>query len=216
MLPVATLLFLGFGFKLLGLLARDELILRLLLLVSSAFYVSYFYFVAGNPLWEGVFTNSILGVVNLTVIGIVLTERTTFGMSPEMLTLYRSFPMLSPGQFRRLMRRARSETLHGETVLVTEGQTADRLFYVASGDVKMTKGGQASRLPEGIFVGEIGYLRGGAATATVAAGQGARVLSWSHDDLKAMTRKSGNMRVAMVAQFNSDLLTKVAGSRPAT
>jgi len=74
-------------FYVLGFLFRDELWLRGLLFVGTIFYIIYYYYAASNPLWDAILTSSILGVVNVAMIGVVIWERTKFTMSSDQASI---------------------------------------------------------------------------------------------------------------------------------
>lgn len=213
-LGVGVLVYAAFVFDLLGFMARDELWLRLLMLGASALYLVYYYVVAGYPLWDALFTNGALAAVNLVMIGVVVAERSTFTMSRETALLYQMFPLFSPGQFRKLLAAADHLTASEAVELVQEGAAPDRLFFVVDGETLVDKSGQSVRIGDRVFIGEIAYLTGDPATATVRVEPGTRYLAWHHNQLERIMRRSPSLRVALLAHLNSDLARKVAHSQP--
>ena len=101
--PVGVLVYVALAFGVMGFLARDELHWRGLMLAATGFYLCYYFFIAESPLWDAFIANSLLGLVNLSMIFVVIVERSTFGMSREKIDLFRMFPLLTPGQFRKLI-----------------------------------------------------------------------------------------------------------------
>ncbi|GGE39084.1 cyclic nucleotide-binding domain-containing protein [Actibacterium pelagium] len=213
-LSVATLVYVAFALDLFGFLARDELRLRLLMLSASAMYLLYYFWVADEPLWDALLTNGALALVNLIMICVVVVERTTFSMARETAELYRLFPMLSPGQFRRLLRAGRAVEPRGEQALTQSGTTPDDLFFVIEGPVRIRKGEQETEIHGQLFIGEIAFLTGQPASASVSVGPGARYLKWNSATLKKLIDRSPKLHVALSAQFNKDLVNKVAQSHP--
>jgi hypothetical protein len=213
-LNVEYFVYFAFAFALAGYLARDELWLRLLMFAASANYIAYYFTVAEGPLRDAILTSGALAAVNLVMICIVVLERSTFAMSPQMASIFRSFDMLTPGQFRRIMRHGTVRTADGVVRLTTEGMRVDRLCYVTAGRVFLTKEGRRTELPARIFVGEIAYATGNVASATVELEPGAVWVEWDQDRLRRLTRRFPALGVALVAQFNADLLGKVATSQP--
>ena len=186
------------------------------MLVGSALSIGYYMsIVVDQPLWDAVLTRGILALTNLMMIVIVISERTTWFMSREDLDLYECFNMLNPGQFRRILKQGKRQTAHDGEVVLTEGQSADHLYFIMSGNARVEKGGLSADIGARVFLGEIAYLRGGVATATVTLSKGTRYLVWDHADLRRIKRRNRELEVAMVAQFNQDLIGKVAGSPPA-
>jgi len=213
-LTVEYFVYLAFLFALGGYLARDELWLRLLMLAASANYLVYYFTVTDAPLWDAILTSGALALVNLAVIGIVILERTTFTMTRQVADIYRGFDMLTPGQFRRLMRHGAIRTADDTVRLTTEGMQVDKLHFVNDGSVVVTKHGQRTEIPAHIFVGEIAYATGNLASATVEVVPGSVWVEWDQEALRRLTRRFPALGVALVAQFNVDLLGKVATSQP--
>lgn len=206
--------YVAFAFALAGYLARDELWLRLLMLAASANYLAYYYTVTDQPLWNAIGTSGALALVNLVVIGIVILERTTFTMTRQVASIYSSFDMLTPGQFRRIMRHGTVRTADDTVRLTTEGMRVDKLCFVTAGKVIVTKEGRRTEIPARIFIGEIAFATGNVASATVEIAPGSVWVEWDQDRLRRLTRRFPALGVALVAQFNVDLLGKVANSQP--
>jgi len=138
----------------LGLLARNELLLRGLLLMGTGFYILYYYFISDAPLWDAIWTSAVIGAANLLMMGVILYERSTIGMSPELLKLYQSFSTLNPGQFRKIMRHATWVTAEEEHQICAQGVRSDYLYLVSSGDMLLRSDGFDARIGSGNFIGE--------------------------------------------------------------
>jgi hypothetical protein len=213
-LHVEHFVYLAFLFALAGYIARDELWLRLLMLAASANYLAYYYAVTDAPLWSAILTSGTLALVNLAMIVVVILERTTFTMTKPVATIYRSFDMLTPGQFRRIMRHGTIRTAEEPVRLTTEGMRVEKLHFVTEGGAIVTKQGRRTEIPARIFVGEIAYATGNVASATVEVAAGSAWVEWDQEALRSLTRRFPALGVALVAQFNVDLLGKVATSQP--
>jgi len=213
-LSIGILVYLAFAFDLFGFLARDELMLRLLMLCASVLYLFYFYHVAEQPLWDAIITDVMLAIANLSMIVVVVLERTTLSMSSESAALFRHFPMLTPGQFRRLLKSGCLVSASEPVVLTREGAPVDRLWYVFEGELRIAKAGQMARIETATFVGELAFLTGAPASASVSVEAGARYLEWNAQALQALIGKRPDLHVALQAQFNADLVRKVTASVP--
>ncbi|MEM7246036.1 MAG: cyclic nucleotide-binding domain-containing protein [Acidobacteriota bacterium] len=83
------------------------------------------------------------------------------------------------------------ETAVGDA-LVREGQDADSLLVVLSGELKVTKKGsrgfpsELGKVSSGAVLGEVGLLGGGKRTATAKAVEASRAFSLSREDFEAM------------------------------
>ena len=88
------------------------------------------------------------------------------------------------------------------------------LIYNGEVEVELPNG-QRPRLKDGAFIGEMSFIRGGNATATVSASAASRVLSWNKADLKALLGRNPAMRSTMQTVFSEDLTNKLMGDSPA-
>jgi hypothetical protein len=201
-------------FYVLGLLARNELLLRGLLLTGTCCYILYYYFVSDEPLWDAIWTSSVIGLTNLIMMLVILREKSTIGMAPEMLNLYRSFPTLNPGQFRKIMKHADWITAEIDTRLCTQNMRPDYLCLVSSGDMILSRDGRDVSIGPGNFIGEISFLIDGPATAGVIAPKGVEYVRWNRDQLAAQMNKSIRLSNAISALFNRDIAQKLSVSWP--
>lgn len=214
LISVATLVYLAFVLDMLGFLARDELKLRLLMLVGMIFYIAYYASVAETPLWDPILTNALLGAINLAMIVVVILERTTFAMSSDQARIFANFGLLSPGQFRRLLRHGKSARADRARTIVEEGRHVSQLAYLVEGGARMKKGGQRFSMSAGNFIGEVGFVTGRPASATVEVEPGAHFVLWEVAKLEALFKRHPALRNAMLAQINQDLANKVADGVP--
>jgi len=199
----------------LGLLTRNELLMRMLILIGTAFYIIYYYFISDTPLWDAILASAFIGVANIWVICVIFIERTTFGMTPKMAEVYSFFPTFNPGQFRKIMKHANWIVAEEETQLTKTGVQLDHLFLVVSGNMSLRRDGVIGDIGPGSFVGEISYLIGGTASADTFAPVGTEYVSWNRADLAKQTKKSPALSNALDALLNHDVAKKLSTSRPA-
>ncbi|MGI9500284.1 MAG: cyclic nucleotide-binding domain-containing protein [Geminicoccaceae bacterium] len=194
-----------------GFWARDQLLLRFLVLLGTMFYILNYYYAPETPMWSAIIWSIILGIVNLYVTIQLALERTTFRMSPDDLKLYGAFANMTPGEFRKLAEKA---IWHqpGKTVVLTQEEMPNRsLFYIVEGYVTLQKKNRSFMMTAGTFVGEVSYLLKSAASATVCAGENARYIEWRHEDLMEIEHRHQGIRIALRDILNADLAAKVAG-----
>lgn len=204
----------GFLFYMAGFAVRDELLLRCLIGAGTAVYIVYYFTAAGVPLWGAIATNVAVLAINLALIAVILRERTTFGMSADMEAVYRQFPTLNPGQFRRVMKAAELRQAATREVLTTKGEPVPGLILVAEGEMELERKNKVTPIPAGNFIGEISFLVGGPASATVSALPGTRYLLWDLERLQTMLDRSPALSNAFNAAFNRDLAAKLKVSAP--
>ena len=214
LLSAEALVYAALFFYVLGFLFRDELWLRGLLFAGTMFYILYYYYAAESPLWEAIITSSILGLVNLWMIVVVILERTTFSMTADTAALYGHFQTLTPGQFRRMIKVGKHLEAEKAEILCQEAKPLNQLYFIYDGHAEITKRGVATPVPVGHFVGEVAFLKGSSATATVRVEKGSRYLAWTHADLQRVMQKSPNLRNGLLALLNIDMAGKIASSQP--
>jgi len=200
----------------LGLLTRNELLLRALLLVGTTFYIVYYYFIGDAPLWDAILASVAIGVANLSVLIAILRERSTLGMSAAMLELYLRFPTLNPGQFRKIIAHAKIEDLNEPRQLCEQGQPQTNLYLVADGSVTVRRDGQEFQVGAGNFIGEIAFLIATPATATVITNPGCRIATWDRARLEAFLAGRPEINHAFRAMINTDVARKLSLSLPQT
>ncbi len=198
----------------LGFMTRKELLLRLLVLVGTVFYILYYYFISDTPLWDAIWSSVVIFVANVWVIGQIWLERTTIGMSPKMIELFEAFPTLNPGQFRKIMKSATWVEAMNDTQITSKNVELDHLFLVAKGHVVLKRDGVESVIEHGNFVGEISFLLDGPATADVIAKTGTEYVQWEKRTLRNQMEKSPEISNALRALFNYDVARKLSNSRP--
>ena len=193
-----------------AMLFRNQLILRAVLIVSTLLYTAYYLWLPGAPLWDAIFWCCVNLAVNAFMLTRLVYDRTQFRLSDDELRLFAAFRVLSPGEFRTLTGLATWRTAGASTILTREGAPLDRLYYVVDGAIGVSKSGRTFPIGPGTFIGEIAFLRGQPATATVTLEPGARYVEWSAKDLGKLLAKSPDLGVSMHALFNADMAVKVA------
>ena len=200
----------------LGLLTRKELLMRGFILLGTVFYALYFFYISGGPLWQAIGASVLIALANLPMIWRIVQERSTFGMSDEMLSLYAYFPNFNPGQFRQMMSIATIHRDGPEEILLQEGDRPTRLFLTISDGFAVVHGTQHAELGPGNFLGEISFVLGGPATAIVVAKPNAKYVVWDTDELQTLLDHSPAMANAVSVLLNKDIARKLSISFPST
>ncbi len=206
------LVHLGALLQLLGLLNRNQLCLRLLVLLGSMAYIAYYYAYPDRPLWGAIFWSSVLGAANILGIGRILWERTVWRRTGDEGHLLKVFDTLTRGQLRRLMRPARWRVAATRTLIVEEGQPVGNLYFVLDGQIEIVKAGRAFSLDPRVFIGEIAFLLNTKASASVYLQPGTRYIEWSAAELRRALARNPCLGQAMHRLFNKHLAGKVANS----
>lgn len=194
----------------LAFLIINQIVLRCMLLVGSAFYIAYYAVVAGEPLWMAIFTNLSISTANFIGLMILLFSKSRFAIPKEHSDIYPVFSLLPPGDFRALVRLGRRRVLDEDTILTRDGAPVDTLYFVLKGEVSAEKRGETFKLPERIFIGEVGYLTRDDASATTRLAKGGEVLEWDVARLRAKAKRSARFNLALDALISKDLAAKVS------
>lgn len=211
-----SLAILAVTFQLLGLMTRNELWLRLLLLIGSGLYIVYYLTVGDRPLWEAAFASSLLGLANIYALAFIFLDRSTLWMTADMRDLFKYFPTFKPGQFRRIMRHAKWCTAEQDLVLCQQGGVPEGLYFLLEGTAILQRDGKETELSPRRFIGEMSFLRGPEhqANATVIVTAGSRYVVWDRARLWQQAAGHLSLNNAINALFNRELLQKLDQSWP--
>lgn len=198
------------GMFCLGYLIINQVVLRIMVLIGTSLYIIYYAIAAETPLWSAIWVSVAMVVTNLIGLFSLWLRASPLSIPRRYRDVYEHFKILPPGDFRKLMRAASRRTRPAKHELTQVGNPVDTLTYVIDGGVDVMKSGQTFALPNGIFVGEVAYLTGNTASATVVLTKDSDVLEWNIADLRRQARRDVQFRLAMDAMISLDLAGKVA------
>lgn len=198
-----------------GFLCRDQIALRCAILTGSSFYLAYYWTVDGGPLWDAFAGSLLIASANLAGLGSLIHSRMTFTIARADRPLHEALGALEPGIFRQLMRIGERRTARKGTILTREGETPDRLHFVLSGHPVVIKSGRRFAIDPHSFVGEVSWMLGVPASATVELPEGADYLSWRRDRLDRLMRRKPRAKQALEALIAQDMARKVAAGQRA-
>lgn len=194
-----------------GFMLRDQLRLRALVALGGALYLLYYYFAPAEPLWDAMFWSATMIGVNVVMIALIARNRSRRALSDDALRIYGAFEAMEPGDFRRLLRLARVFDADAPAPLTRLGEQADRVFYVIHGSVEIERADRTLTAQGPMFIGEMRYLLGCGASATVTATRGARVAEWDARALRQFCARHDRIARALEIAFNRDLARKLHG-----
>lgn len=198
------------GTFVLGYLIINQVMLRVMLLIGTAFYIWFYAVVDETPIWPAIWASTTTGLANLVGLMSLLFRRSAWAIPKKYQDIYVHFDVLPPGDFRKLMSAAKREKRPAGYELTVEGSRVNTLHYVIDGAVEVEKFGERFSIPDGIFVGEVAYLTGNRASASTFLASESDVLEWDVATLKQRSTKDPRFRLAMDAMISLDLAGKVA------
>ena len=112
---------------------------------------------------------------------------------------------------RKLLRRAVWTDFAKDDCIARQGVHLERLILIAGGEAAVLLGGRiVARLKAGEFVGEITYLSGEPATATVVVTKALRCAVWHKDDLQNLLDRRPELLTIVHAAIGKDMAAKIA------
>ena len=188
---------------------HDQVILRILIICGSSTYIAYYYLAPSAPLWDPLIWSSVFVMINVLMIFRLLYDRVGIYKNEHERQLYRMFYDFNPGMFRQLMSTSTLENAQSITVLTKEGEPLDKLYFVINGGIRIEKSGRIFDHMPGAFIGEVAYLTGEFASATVSIPTDSTYIVWDHQSLKALTQRKPGLKARLEAMFNQDMALKV-------
>jgi len=195
----------------LSFLVRDMIVLRGLAIVSCLVGIGYNYWLPAGPLWLVVFWLAVFAAINgVRIFGIVMERRGVSFNEEEAELRETVFQKFSPVEFMKLMRIGEWRDAEEGERLAEQGQEVGGLKLLFNGEVVVERDGEEiGRARDGAMIGEISFIQGGAATATVSAAKPCRYVSWSGDALRKLLGRNPSMDIAMKHVFSVDLMRKL-------
>jgi CRP-like cAMP-binding protein len=191
-----------------SMLMRKMFYLRILAISAGSFSATY-YITVGDPVslfWEILFT-----LVNLTQLIILAIENRRGRFTAEEEAFVKAvLPTLERAQTRRLLKLGEWTEIADGKVLIVEDTTPSNLIYLVNGSATVERAGRPiGMVGPGDFLGEMSYLTGSAATATVTSVTPLRYLAFDRKSLRAFLEKNDEVRHALEAGFNRNLIDKL-------
>jgi hypothetical protein len=120
---------------------------------------------------------------------------------------------LCDAQIARVLRTGSWREIAAGTRLMVEGQPVGELCFIQSGRLAVhVRGIHVAELEQGALVGEIAFLIGNAATATVTANCSVRLIAFNRERLQAACRNDEQVAAAIHRLIGHDLATKISRS----
>lgn len=191
---------------------RDILLLRVIAVVSALVGILYQFLTPDDPSWTVVAWLSLFMVINASRIVGLWIERRRVSLSEEEQELFEVvFNKFTPVEFMKLLRLGHWHSAEPGEVIAEQGRELEDLKLISNGEVAVMKNEvEVDRSRDGALIGEMSFISGGPATATVRCERRTRYLSWEKEDLRKLLRRNPTMDIAMTSVFSKDLTRKLA------
>ena len=197
---------------------KDMLLLRFIAVASALVGITYNYSADVGPLWLPIFWLGVFTFINVWRIVGIYRERYSVSFTVDERELYETvFRDFSPVEFMKLMRSAEWRNADEHAVFATEGQPVEGLHLLFNGEVRIERGGEEiGQARDGALIGEMSFIQGGNASATVTAAAPCRYVYWPEADLRSLLRRNPSIDLALKSVFGLDLTKKLAGENSGT
>lgn len=182
--------------------------LRLFAIAAGSFSAVYYYTLGDSIsfFWESVFT--LVNAVQLLILA-VENRRGRFS-SEEHGFIERVLKGVERAQVRRLMHLGAWIEVGEDFLLIQEDTEPSHLIYIVKGTARVEREGRRVGMAgPGDFLGEMSYLSGRKATATVTSATPMRYLAFDRPTLRRHLERNAETRHAMDAAFNRNLVEKL-------
>jgi CRP-like cAMP-binding protein len=176
----------------------------------------YFYFGSTPPLWVGIVWAAIFVAINAGQLLRMARDRFSVKLSEQERSLHKGlFEGMSTVGFCRLLKSGRWRECAGGEVLTWEGRPVPELYVMTDGLAKVeVNGGIVALVRAGSFVGEMSFLTGAPACATVTSVGSCKVFSISKERLSQLLAVDEGLRTAIHRIIGRDLVYKLQCSLP--
>ncbi len=203
----------SFALSALSFALRDMLLLRGLAMARGVGGIGSNYFIPAGPLWLVIFWLAVFVAINAARIVGIYAERRAVSFSDEEAELHETlFRDFSAVEFMKLMRVGDWRSAPEGHTFTEQGGAIEGLKLLYNGEVAVARdGAEIARVRDGALIGEMSFLRGGAATATVTATRPCRYVFWPKEALRKLLARNPSMDIAMKHVLSMDLTRKLAG-----
>lgn len=191
---------------------RDILWLRILVVVGTLMLMPYYATCDEHPHWEPIIWSCIFVLINGYQIFLLVKERWPRELHGLERKLYEGiFHGLTPGEFVKLVKQGSWRDVKPGETLVEDGSVVQHMMVLCEGAAEVRKGDNVvAELRPDQFVGEMSFLTGNKAGASVVATHDSKLLSWAQGDLERYLAKNGELAFKVRGVLGRDLVAKLS------
>jgi hypothetical protein len=206
------LILLPYCVQALAFVVKRPLWLRIGLVVGFALELLYWIYIPHELQYIHIAGTSVLLLINLFQALILVRARQLDSWSDEerylQSTAFRSLPNVI---FKKLMEIAEWKTIGKGDTLIAEHQDVERLMLVYDGTATIHLDGKPiTYLRDNSFIGEMSFLTGNPASATVKAATPMRLITWRKSELYDLMAKEPELKAGLQTLFSYDLAGKLS------
>lgn len=200
-------------FIVLSFLFRDMLVLRTLSCIGMSIYVlGAWYSGLDVPGMKALmFFSGIATIVNLVQITILVLERWPIALAEDLKEIYSNmFTSMTAAEFKKIYRLAKITHCNPGDIITEQGKPVDDLIAIKFGNAAVIKdGNEVAQIGSCYFIGEMSYLTGDMATATVASKDNAVLVSWKKIELDKLELTRPDLYSKLKQDISINLIKKI-------
>lgn len=179
--------------------------------VASALTVIPYYLAQQHVLWPPILWGLVFTAINLYQIARIYAERRPVVLSSDDRALYElAFSALRPRQFLSLVQIGEWKDGNTGDQLLTEDSRVSTVCVAISGEVEITRRGQAlATLKPGCLIGTGLALSGSASLLTARFAAAGRYIQWPLAQLRVFSDRNPELRTTLQRLVNQDLARKL-------
>jgi len=185
--------------------------LRVTAVIGLCFEIAYFVLVSGGALYTGIGWDAIFIAINLFHLARLTRDRLRLRLASDDRDLLRAlFDGLDDAQIGMLLNSASWHKAPAGERLTIEGAPVPTLMLIAAGLVSVDVGDQTiARMGPGSFIGEMAFLTGGTASATVTAIHPTRLMKLEQTRLRTLLVIDSQIAAVLHRLLGADLAQKL-------
>lgn len=182
--------------------------------VFSMFLEIVYFYLSGGDLSIGIGWTVLFILINAYQLFVLLRDRWSLQLpEKEGPILREALQGLDDSQIARLLKATEWIDCNAGDVLTRQDAPVDALYFICSGRANVkVKNANVAHLEKGAFVGEIAYLTGNAATATVIIEKPSRILKFSKMRMAKVTGADDQINGIIYQLLGRDLASKMQRS----
>ncbi|MEH6629957.1 MAG: cyclic nucleotide-binding domain-containing protein [Halopseudomonas aestusnigri] len=207
----SMLISIGFLLTLIAFVISDILWLRVFTIVAKFAMAIAALLPDSGPMWLSFAGNMLLIAINVAHSTLLVLERRRSCLSNEEQQLKdKAFPSMERVFVKRLFAAAVWCDLERGDTLLVEGECPDKLFLFLEGQAFVSvRHKRIGKIGPGQFVGEMSFLTGQSAGATVVIREPSRCLVWQRDVVERLYKKDHDLQMILTAAIGVDLAGKI-------
>ncbi len=199
------------GLFVIGSSFRKILWMRVTFILAATAELVYDFFSQNNPLWSMIIWCFVLILTNSFQIYLLIKDHFGKHLTDEIKQIKDNlFPKLDKFSFSTLMRAGEWRDFVDDDLIIKENELTNSVFLILDGTAEIVVNEKVvAFVTKWQFLGEMSFLTGTPATATVKAASKMKLFAWSKDKLTKLIADNHELNESLKDIFSGDLINKI-------